>query len=147
MTLELTQAEADVLLKMEKIKIDNSPHDYPDTGESLKIPLTSPDEREKFFLDIRRGRIELQKNTFQTRARKTVALARIDMGGAPHRNPDGKEIGCPHLHLYREGYDTKWAIPLPKDFKAPDNFWETLQDFMEYCSIKEKPNIVRGLFT
>ena len=77
-----------------------------------------------------------------------VVLVRLDFGGAPHRNPDGKELACPHLHVYHEDYGDKWAMEIPKD-KFPNllALWQTLQDFMRYCSIIEPPFIQRGLFT
>jgi hypothetical protein len=74
-------------------------------------------------------------------------LARLDFGGPPHRNPDGEEIACPHLHLYRQGYGDKWARPVPQDtFTNMDNLFMTLDDFMSFCNISEPPNIQRGLF-
>ena len=30
---------------------------------------------------------------------------------APHPNPHGTEIPCPHIHIYREDYDDKCAYP------------------------------------
>jgi hypothetical protein len=77
-----------------------------------------------------------------------VVLVRLNFGGAPHRNPDGEEIDSPHLHLYREGFGDKWAIPVPGDvFGDVTDQWRTLQDFMQYCNIAEIPLIRRGLFT
>jgi hypothetical protein len=74
-------------------------------------------------------------------------LARLDFGGPPHRNPDGEEIPCPHLHLYREGYGDKWAVPIPVDrFPNVNDLWLTLQDFMDYCNVIEPPQIIRGVF-
>jgi hypothetical protein len=75
-------------------------------------------------------------------------LVRLDFGGAPHRNPDGEEIGSPHLHLYREGYGDKWAVPVPEDrFENLSDPWQTLEDFMRYCNVVQSPMIRRGLFT
>ena len=75
-------------------------------------------------------------------------LARLDFGGATHRNPDGEEIGSPHLHLYREGFGDKWAFPVPSDsFADLEDPWRTLEDFMQFCNIIEPPVIRRGLFT
>jgi len=138
---ELTQKEADFLFKMEKYCYDDSLHEFPDSGGYLRIPLKSKDTYENFMLDISRGRIELQKYTFQNRAKKTVVLVRLDLGGSPHRNPDGMEIPCLHVHLYREGYDDKWAYPLPEDFSDPANIWNTLEEVLQYCNIIKKPNI------
>lgn len=100
------------------------------------------------MLDLRRGRIDLAKATYQNRGRHVVVLVRLDFGGAPHRNPDGTEIGSPHLHLYREGFGDKWAIPVPSGpFGDLSDPWRTLMDFMQYCNIVEVPTIRRGLFT
>jgi hypothetical protein len=138
---ELTQEEADCLFKMEKFCSDDSSYEFPVLGGYLRIPLKSKDACENFMLDISRGRIELQKYTFQNRAKKTVVLVRLDLGGAPHRNPDGVEIPCPHVHLYREGYDDKWAYPLPEEFSDHANIGNTLEEFLQYCNIIKKPNI------
>lgn len=147
-TTDLLQAEADALIAMDKVKVNDERYDYPGTGGSLIVPLTSQDKREEFLLDIYRGRIDLLKGTYQNRARQVVVLVRVDFGGAPHRNPDGTEVPCPHLHLYREGFGDKWAEPLPVDkFKNIGDLWLTLEDFMQFCNIVDRPAIVRGLFT
>lgn len=123
-------------------------YDYPGTGGSLIVPLTSQDRREEFLLDIYRGRIDLLKGTYQNRARQVIVLVRLDFGGAPHRNPDGTEVPCPHLHLYRAGYGDKWAMPLPPDrFPNIGDLWQTLEDFMQFCNVVDRPAIARGLFT
>lgn len=142
----LAQAEADALFVMDKRRTDDTVRRFPDRGGSLIIPLTSTDLRETFSLDLRRGRIRIAKTTYQNRARSVVILARLDLGGAPHRNPDGVEMGSPHLHLYREGFGDKYAYPLPSDFSDPSDAWTTLQEFMRYCHIVEPPKIQRGLF-
>ncbi len=146
MSLLLTQHEADALLTLEKHYMDSARYTFPSLGGSLRIPLFSVDKREEFSLDVTRGRIELRKNTFQARARKAVILARIDIGGPPHRNPDGEEMGCPHLHLYREGFGDKWAIALPDVFSETDNAWVTLNEFMDYCNVATKPTILQEIF-
>ncbi len=116
---DLTQKEADRLLRLEKCRIDDTPYQFPTKGQSLRIPLRSKSGNEEFSLDLYRGILAMGKTMFQTRAKKTVILARLDIGGPPHRNPDGKEILSPHLHLYREGHDDDWAYPLPREFHNP----------------------------
>ena len=144
----LTQAEADVLIAMEKFCIDNAAWNYPPLGGAMIIPLLSQDKREGFLLDLSRGYINLTKGKYQTRARQIIILVRLDFGGAPHRNPDDQEILCPHLHIYREGFGDKWAVPAPIDtFTDLSDLWETLGDFMQYCNIVQPPKFRRGLFT
>ena len=147
MNTSLTQAEADALLAMEKHHADTTEREYPDFGGKVAVPLVSVDRREKFFLDLYRARIDLRKRTFQNRGRQVVILARLDFG-APHRNPDGEEIGSPHLHLYREGSGAKWAFPVqPDSFPNLGDPRLTLEDFMRFCNIVTPPIIHWGLFT
>jgi hypothetical protein len=147
MAVVLTQAEADALLALEKHRIDESEYGYPFQGR-LIVRLQSADGREPFLLDIHRGRINLSKGGYQTRARQMHVLARLDFGGAPHRNPDDEEIGCPHLHVYREGHGLQWAVPLPADrFLDKEDAWAMLYDFMRFCAITRQPFFKKGLFT
>jgi hypothetical protein len=143
----LTQAEAEALMALEKGRIDEREWPYPGYGDRISIPLHSLDKREDFIMDISRSQINLNRGKYQERARVTVILVRLDLGGAPHQNPDGKEILCPHVHVYREGYGDKWASPLSAtDFSDPSDLWRTLADFMRYCHITQPPRIKKGLF-
>ncbi|MCY4576460.1 MAG: hypothetical protein OXC55_07700 [Chloroflexi bacterium] len=145
-THDPTQSEADHLLALEKRRVDDTVWTYPGMGGSLTIPLISADRRERFLLDIRRGRVNLHKGSYQTRARNVVVLARLCFGGNPHDNPDGVYIASPHLHVYREGYADKWAYSLPEEFFTditdPTNL---LQGFQTYCNVVEPPIIRREL--
>jgi hypothetical protein len=146
--LDLTQAEADALIAMEKHRVSQDRYSFPMAGESVAVPLQSPDKREQFVLDLSRGRIDLAKVKLQNRARQVVVLVRVDLAGAPHRNPDDEEIPCPHLHVYREGHGDKWAVALPPDrFRNPSDVWATYQDFLRFCNVTQPPEVDRGLFT
>lgn len=144
----LTQHEADTLLAIKKRYSGSEERfDFPSLGGSLRLPLHSLDGKEEFSLDITCGRISLKKNTFQTRVRKAVVLARLDLARSPHRNPDGVMLECPHLHLYREGYGDKWAFPLPEEFVGISDIADLLDIFMDYCAVVKKPFIDKGVFT
>ncbi len=144
--INLSQAEADALIAMEKHRANENRSAFPMAGESLTIPLQSPDRREQFLLDLSRGRIDLAKVKMQNRGRQVVVLVRLDLSGAPHRNPDDVEIPSPHLHVYREGYGDKWAVAVPTNFRDVTDLWATLDDFQAYCNITQPPYIDRGLF-
>lgn len=147
MSIDLSQADADALIAMPKHAADDRQHDFPAPGERLVLPLTSLDKREDFLLDITRMQINVAKVNYQNRARQVIVLMRLDLGGSPHRNPDGEVIPCPHLHIYREGYGDKWAFPLPEGkFKDVSNLFETLQDFMVECNVVQPPKMQGGLF-
>lgn len=145
--INLSQAVADGLIVMPKIRADEEEHVFPPDQPSLVIPLTSQDRRESFILDIHAGRINLSKVTLQNRGRQIVVLVRLDVGGPSHRNPDGEEVPCPHLHRYREGYGDKWAVAAPAEhFPSLADKWHTLHDFMKYCSIVDVPRFRRGMY-
>ncbi len=145
--INLTQSEADMLIAMEKHRVNDDRWDYPGLGGAIFVPLISVNKRENFLLDISRGKIDLLKGTYQNRARQVIVLVRLDFGGQPHRNPDGEEIVSPHLHIYREGFGDKWAALIPADkFSDLSDLWQTLEDFMRFCNITRTPLIQRGLF-
>lgn len=145
--IKLTQTEADALIAMEKIRQDDEMWDYPALGGSISIPLISRNKREQFILDISRGKIDLLKGTYQNRSRQVIVLVRIDFGGQPHRNPDDQEIESPHIHIYREGFGDKWALPIStNDFSDASDLWSLLEDFMRFCNITKPPLIQKGVF-
>lgn len=75
--IDITQAEADALIAMEKQCVDDKRLVLPGPGERLAVSLTSLDKRESFMLDVTRAQIKLTKATYQNRA----FLMRLDLGG------------------------------------------------------------------
>lgn len=147
MSLDLTQTEADTLIGMPKRPSSGTINIFPSPGDRLIIELESLDKTEDFLLDVTRGRIDLVKITYQHRARQSVILLRLDVHGAPHRNPDGVSVLCPHLHVYREGFGDKWAFPADvADFSNLLNQQQTLFDFMSRCNVTEVIPLQTGLF-
>jgi hypothetical protein len=147
--INLSQAEANLLIAMEKHRVTDDRWEYPDLGGSVNIPLVSVDRRENFTLDLYRGRIDLAKGSYQSRSRQVIILIRLDFGGQPHRNPNGEEVASPHLHVFREGYGDKWAIPAPLE-KFPlidSDRWQTLIDFMVFCNVTKQPIVQKGLWS
>ncbi|HYW40058.1 MAG TPA: hypothetical protein VE957_18250 [Terriglobales bacterium] len=132
--IDLLQAEADALIAMEKHRIDDTWREFPSPGGWLAIPLTSSDKRENFMLDVTRSQLKLTKATYQNRARQVVILMRLDLDGPLHRNPDGQEVRCPHLHVYRQGYADRWATP------APVSQSRERLEFNGYCSDDRRRN-------
>ena len=144
----LPQADADQLLTMDKVAGSSDTYGFPASGERLSLLLTSVDQRETFAVYVNRSSIALSKCTFNGRARSSIVLARLDLGGAPHRNPDGVEIPCPHLHLYREGFGDKWAYPVPAGaFTDLQSLRITCDEFLAYFNVIQPPTIARDLIT
>lgn len=146
--IEITQAEADSLIAMEKRFVDESDWIFPTAGERIGLALTSLDKRENFMLDVTRAQIRLTKATYQNRARQAIILIRLDLDGSRHRNPDGTEIPCPHLHIYREGFGDKWASAVPTDRYANTlDLFSTCEAFLQHCNITGPSKMQKGLFS
>ena len=146
--IEITQAEADSLIAMEKRFVDDNDWTFPAAGERVGIALTSADKRESFTLDVTRAQIKLTKATYQNRARQAIILMRLDLDGSPHRNPDGTEVPCPHLHVYKEGYGDKWANPAPADrYNNTLDLFATCEAFLQHCNITGASKMQKGLFS
>jgi hypothetical protein len=79
--INLTQSEADALITMEKVRVDDKQWDFPAPGDRIAIPLTSADKRENFLLDVTRAQLKLTKATYQNRARQAIILMRLDLDG------------------------------------------------------------------
>jgi hypothetical protein len=144
----ITQAEADGLIEMQKQFAEAKDWTFPAAGQRIALDLTSLDKRESFVLDVTRAQIKLTKATYQNRARGAIILMRLDLDGPPHRNPDGEEIPCPHLHTYREGFGDKWAVPAPVDrYTNTVDLFSTCEAFMQHCNITGWSKMQRGLFS
>ena len=144
----LTQSEADAPFHLEKKYTKVKSIAYPHFGGSVVVPLVSLDEREHFFLDIRRREFDLSRGSYQKRVRHVIVLARLDFNRRLHRNPDGTTINSPHLHLYREGFNDKWAFPVPRGkFTNLNDPWIILKDFLIYCNVVKPPLFHTGVLT
>jgi len=139
----LTQKESVVLINLKKWLTESQTISLT-PGSNFAYDLDSSDPSEKFILDLWRGTIRL-KARYQTRARKSIILVRLDLNGAPHTNPNGQIIDCPHMHIYKEGFDDKWAYSLPKSFSDPSDISVAFRDFCNYCNIRT-PNFENVLF-
>lgn len=143
----LTQAEADALIQVEKHADDTKAVEYPAPGGKLCVQLHSSDHRERFYLDLTRGRIALLKVNHNLRVRTSIPLVRLDINGAPHTNPDGSKVGRSHVHLYREGFGDSWAFDVdPAVFKDVGDPQQAFSDFISFCRIQTFPPVDLSLF-
>lgn len=141
----LSQADADALMAMQKWFEDQSSISMPPGADYSRV-LVGADLHERFLMDIWRSTIRLSKSRLQTRARKVVILARVDVNGAPHTNPDGTILNGTHIHLYREGYEARWAYPLDRQsFADPTDNAQLFNDFCLYCNVLRTPEFQDAL--
>ncbi|MFN8355452.1 MAG: hypothetical protein U0Y10_13430 [Spirosomataceae bacterium] len=133
---ELTQAEFDFLMKLEKEFEDKSTILlYPAPMQwTRKIKSTS--SKDFFCLDFYRGTFKVQKYTYNHRYKQTLAIFRFDSYGI-HTNPDGQKIEGFHIHVYKEGFGDKFAYPASEfGIKESDTMEIILEKFLLYCNIK-----------
>jgi len=142
----LTQQRADTLMNMQKVIPASAPITFPLLNEEICLEAQSRDGRETFNYYVnRKGTIKLTKCTYIERYAVIENLVRLDLDGAPHTNPDGQTIPCPHIHIYREGFGDKWAFPLPPIFTNTNDLVRTFQDFLAYTNVVEYPLIQYSL--
>ena len=104
-------------------------------------------DRNEFSLDVTKSSIAFKCN-LQKRYGTVYILRRLDVNGPPHTNPDGTVIECPHMHIYREGFGDKWAVPLSEIKEVKFNvssIAHIFSAFLEYCNIIESINIQNEL--
>lgn len=159
----LSKEEADTLFKMRKIPAKSVSLSFPEEGDRLEIELCSEDKRYNFQADINRKGNKAKKLIYQNRSNKVYVLRRLDFIGAPHGNPSAEiddellnkyknaDIPCPHVHLYVEGFNDKWAVPLDEileiKIEESDDSYTLMEKFFNYCNIEIPEFKPIGLFT
>ena len=139
-------------MKTSKEFVDSDPLEFTQT-QSMNYDrlLQSLDRREQFFLTIERGRRKQIRLKYQTRARKVVVLARMDLNGPAHRNPPespyrpNERLDGTHIHLYRENFEDRIAFLIGDvsglSVRNLANAVMCLEDFLRFCGINKWPDI------
>ena len=140
MNENLSQSEVNALMEMTKFFVKENPK-FPDNGNDTSFELSANNNREKFFLDVgRSGKIELGKTKIQNRHSSYTVLVRLEIDAPPHINPDGTNQGRNHIHIYKEGYEDRWAYNIDEfenaSFGGCTCFQEYIEKFCDYCNIK-----------
>lgn len=140
---DLTDAEAKLLIELEKIATDKRV-DIPSNSQKVHLNLSSAKEKDDNIMRIyiKRGKRNINKCSFNVVYNKSITLLRLDIEpGRIHQNPDGKDVPNPHLHIYREGYDDRYAEPLPECFADTANLAKTLYDLLGYSNVINRDKV------
>jgi hypothetical protein len=139
----LSDANASALMEMEKELVDNRVIQFPPPGFAIKLDARGKGNPEQFIFDVNRkhASIKLAKCTYQERHASVELLVRLDVDGPTHVNPNGEEVPCPHVHVYRAGFDLKWAAPAPSILVTSTRLDKVLIAFLRYCKVGFIPNI------
>lgn len=143
MAIILTQEEADELLEMLKKCVQKS-FSLPKNGERDNLEIQAINDRSKIFIiSVSRVNKSVDKVSFTARYKKgDVRLLRLDVSPTwTHRNPEalgGEKIIGTHLHLYREGFDDKYA----EHFNVDDpDLYKYFLAFLDKFNVVEKCEI------
>ena len=150
--MPLAQTEADRLLRMPKEFLENDAVEF-SLGEAMNFQrqLISVDRRERFLLDVERGRRKRTRLRYQTRGREVIILARLELDGPDHINPPnaphrpGERIRCPHIHMYVEGFEDRVAYSFGEvsglNIRDATTGLTTFEDFLFFCGVQQLPAI------
>jgi hypothetical protein len=150
--MPISQTEANRLLHMAKEFADEDPIEFSTTQPMrFECALVSLDRRERFLLDVERGRRKRTRLRYQTRGREVIILARLELDGPDHINPPNspcrpsERIKCPHIHVYVEGFEDRVAYAFSEtpglSVRNPTNGLLTLEDFLRFCGVQHWPAI------
>jgi hypothetical protein len=113
--------------------------------------LQSADRREQFLLTVERGQRSRIRLKYQTRARKIIVLARLDLNGPAHQNPPespyqpDRRIAGPHMHLYRENFEDRIAYELADvpglTIRNLGSGVSCLEDLLRFVGLRKWPAI------
>lgn len=110
----LTQSEADKLLKTLKRSFKKF-ISIPKKGTNMNFNVESNIPKEKFTINLFQGNIANKQNISARITKNNIMLLELHINATnKHFNP--KELGGElilgsHWHIYKEGFDTKFAYP------------------------------------
>ena len=136
----ISQEEYDRLIQIKKVFVEQEELNLAYSWSRKLISKTTKDE---FILDYNRGgRIDIIKFSYNKRYKTNIILLRYDIGR--HTNPDGNVIKGPHVHLYKEGFNDRWAFPVREIGISPNEQEKrevVLKRIFSYCNIVNYPAI------
>ena len=73
-------------------------------------------------------------------------MLRYDNGGR-HTNPDEVMFDGPHVHLYREGYNDKFAFPVSEiNVNEAEPIETVFNKIMLFCNVTRIPSVEIPMF-
>jgi len=146
--MALSNNEVQRLIRLDKRFADESEVLIPVSGQYEHCSeLLAVRDGDKFLLNVSRAAIRLTRCKTQTRYSRNTVLIRVEIDGPPHENPDGTEVSPSHVHIYREGYDDKWAYPIEKfpEFASCDSLIELVRKSSRYCGVVSRIPYQKGV--
>jgi len=144
--MAITQNEFELLMSLKKSFTRSEEIEIGPAPLKWTREVNSLESHDTFLIDYNRGKIQLLKYTLNKRYKQTVCLIRLDTIGR-HTNPDGEKFDGPHIHLYRDGFDDKFAHPIVSiGINDPTNIENSIKEFLEFCNIRNIPPIQKSTY-
>lgn len=144
--MAITQLEYEFLMGLQKKFANDQEIEIGPAPIKWTREVNSTESHDLFLIDYHRGKLQLLKYTLNERFRQTVCLIRLDTAGR-HTNPDGIHFDGPHIHIYRDGFDDKFAYPVETaGIKDPTNIGNSVKEFLEFCNIRNVPPIQNSTY-
>ena len=140
--MKLTDAEARQLLEMLKSSLEKELA-TPKAGEKRVFEVEGDTERDRFKIQIFRGKIDPDKVSYAALISKDgTYLLGLDLDDSKkHFDPvTEKVVYGSHWHIYTEEFDRRHAFPAT-DITSKD-FVENTIKFLEKFHVIEKPDII-----
>ncbi|HBY69669.1 MAG TPA: hypothetical protein DEG69_19165 [Flavobacteriaceae bacterium] len=145
--MSITQSDFDIFIKEEKVFSDLiKPLTLSPAPINWTREIKAINSKNIYLLDFYRGSFELSRYTYNKRFRQSIILIRYDSGGR-HTNPDGVSFDGPHVHIYKEGFNDKFAYPI-SELSINNNFSmeEVLNKLLQFCNVTKRPSIEVPMF-
>jgi len=145
--MSITQSDFNSIINEEKVFSDLiNPLTLSPVPINWSREIKAVNSKNTFYLDFYRGSFELTRYTYNKRYRQSIILIRYDSGGR-HTNPDGASFDGPHVHLFREGYNDKYAFPISElNIDDENTIDEVLNKLLQFCNITKRPAIEIPMF-
>lgn len=145
--MSITQNDFELIIKEEKVFSDLiNPLALSPAPLQWTREIEAVNSKNKYLLDFYRGSFELTRYTYNKRYRQSIILLRYDNGGR-HTNPDGRSFNGPHVHIFREGYNDKFAFPISDlNIDESNSIDEVLENLLQFCNVIKRPIIQTPIF-
>ncbi|HET8810816.1 MAG TPA: hypothetical protein VFM65_11205 [Flavobacteriaceae bacterium] len=145
--MSITQSDFNTIIKEEKVFSDLiNPLELSPPPINWTREIKAISSKNIFLLDFYRGSFELTRYTYNKRYRQSIILLRYDNGGR-HTNPDGVSFDGPHVHIFREGFNDKFAFPVSElNINDTNSIDEVLDKLLQFCNVTKRPTIEIPMF-
>ena len=135
----LSQEEADSLLNILKKSLEEY-LTLPTPGNNTELTVCSLVDRNEFKINIFQSRIANKINFGARISKNNIMLLELHINPTNiHPTPDGEKIVGNHWHIYKEGYETRWAFPAT-DIND-ENFVNLTLKYLKKFNVIETPHI------